>query len=494
MANIVEIIINAVDKTSGPIDGVNSKLKNLGTTLTKTGAAMTAGVTLPLALLGRSAINAASDLEESQNAVNQIFGESAEVIHQFGATSAETIGLATSEFNALSIVTASLLRNVGLSEDEVAGQTINLAQRAADMASVFNTDVDQAMQAIEAGLRGQTEPLTQYGVKLMQADINAKALAMGLAETTGELTQQDKAMAALELIFEQTAATAGDFINTSDQFANSQRILAAQVKDVSAEFGQALMPLLVELLPMITDAVKWFSDLSPEVKKVIVVVAGLVAGIGPLLAIIGTTITIVTTLAATLGLPVIAVVAIIAAVAALVAALIAFWPQIQAWGKNVIAEFIRIKDEVVKAVTGAWQSIKDMVTKWYQAGKDLIMGLVNGVKAAAQNLISAVTGAVGSAIDGAKRLLGISSPSKVFQDIGANMMEGWAKGIKMNASPQIAIQGATAGMVTAAAPPSRGGGGATVILQYSPVVSMADRYEAETKLVPYIESALRKLR
>lgn len=38
------------------------------------------------------------------------------------------------------------------------------------------------------------------------------------------------------------------------------------------------------------------------------------------------------------------------------------------------------------------------------------------------------------------------------------------------------------------------GGGATVILQYSPVVSMADRYEAETKLVPYIESALRKIR
>lgn len=41
---------------------------------------------------------------------------------------------------------------------------------------------------------------------------------------------------------------------------------------------------------------------------------------------------------------------------------------------------------------------------------------------------------------------------------------------------------------------SGNGGGIVINLQYSPVVSLADRYEAETKLVPYIESALRKIR
>lgn len=37
-------------------------------------------------------------------------------------------------------------------------------------------------------------------------------------------------------------------------------------------------------------------------------------------------------------------------------------------------------------------------------------------------------------------------------------------------------------------------GNTTIVMNYSPVVSLADRYEAETKLVPYIESALRKIR
>jgi hypothetical protein len=38
-----------------------------------------------------------------------------------------------------------------------------------------------------------------------------------------------------------------------------------------------------------------------------------------------------------------------------------------------------------------------------------------------------------------------------------------------------------------------GGGGITVNLTYSPAISLADRYEAEEKLAPYIANQLRKL-
>ena len=283
---------------------------------------------------------------------------------------------------------------------------------------------------------------------------------------------------------------------------------------------ERLTPFLLSLADILSDIVKWFSELDAPMQNVVIGFIALLTVIGPLIVFIGLILPALGALAAALGVTVGALLGIIAAVAAVVTALIVFWPQIQLFCENValwfrtafenardwvistfttIKEFITTTLETIKTFISTKLSeiknaILDKVSEWKQAGKDLIMGLVNGVKEAAGRLISAVTGAVGSAIEGAKRLLGISSPSKVFQDIGANMMEGWAKGIKMNASPQIAIQGATAGMVTAAAPPSRGEGGATVILQYSPVVSMADRYEAETKLVPYIESALKKLR
>lgn len=62
-------------------------------------------------------------------------------------------------------------------------------------------------------------------------------------------------------------------------------------------------------------------------------------------------------------------------------------------------------------------------------GSNIIQGLVNGVTGAAGKLIDAVKGAVGDAIEGAKNLLGIKSPSRVFRKIGQYVMQGAALGV-----------------------------------------------------------------
>lgn len=62
-------------------------------------------------------------------------------------------------------------------------------------------------------------------------------------------------------------------------------------------------------------------------------------------------------------------------------------------------------------------------------GSNIIQGLVNGVTGAAGKLIGAVKGAVGDAIEGAKNLLGIHSPSRVFREIGQYTMQGAALGV-----------------------------------------------------------------
>ena len=62
-------------------------------------------------------------------------------------------------------------------------------------------------------------------------------------------------------------------------------------------------------------------------------------------------------------------------------------------------------------------------------GGQIIQGMVDGVVGAAGALIDAVGGAVSGAIDWAKGLLGIASPSKVFREIGQFTMQGMALGI-----------------------------------------------------------------
>lgn len=62
-------------------------------------------------------------------------------------------------------------------------------------------------------------------------------------------------------------------------------------------------------------------------------------------------------------------------------------------------------------------------------GSNIVQGLINGVTGAAGKLVDAVKGAVDNAIQGAKNLLGIKSPSRVFREIGQYVMQGAALGV-----------------------------------------------------------------
>lgn len=74
--------------------------------------------------------------------------------------------------------------------------------------------------------------------------------------------------------------------------------------------------------------------------------------------------------------------------------------------------------------------IKGLATSFFNVGADLVKGLINGIKSMASAAIDAAKGAVQGALDGAKKLLGIKSPSRVFMEIGAFTSEGFAQGIQ----------------------------------------------------------------
>jgi len=88
-----------------------------------------------------------------------------------------------------------------------------------------------------------------------------------------------------------------------------------------------------------------------------------------------------------------------------------------------------IKEGIVNAVQIAIDWIKGLPGQAISWGRDLINGFVDGVKRAASRLIDAVKGAIDDAIAAAKKLLGISSPSKVFEGFGLNVGAGFIEGI-----------------------------------------------------------------
>lgn len=79
--------------------------------------------------------------------------------------------------------------------------------------------------------------------------------------------------------------------------------------------------------------------------------------------------------------------------------------------------------------------VKDAVnffteTDWTKLGTDLVQGLINGVVNMGAKFIGAITGLVSNAIGAAKSLLGIHSPSKVFEEFGDMTGEGFVQGVE----------------------------------------------------------------
>jgi phage-related protein len=84
-------------------------------------------------------------------------------------------------------------------------------------------------------------------------------------------------------------------------------------------------------------------------------------------------------------------------------------------------------------------------------GSNIIQGMVNGVTGAAGRLIDSVKGAVDDAINAAKNLLGIHSPSRVFRKIGQYSMQGAALGVDDDADVLLrSTDNAMRGMISTA--------------------------------------------
>jgi TP901 family phage tail tape measure protein len=86
--------------------------------------------------------------------------------------------------------------------------------------------------------------------------------------------------------------------------------------------------------------------------------------------------------------------------------------------------------QVWNAISGAFSAVAGTLEK---VGKDLIQGLVNGIKEAADLPVKAIKAVAKGVIDVVKDVLGIFSPSKVMHDVGKNTVQGLQEGIKENA-------------------------------------------------------------
>lgn len=237
------------------------------------GAALGAGV----ALLVKRSIDAASNLSETVAKTGTIFGKSADQIESFGDTAAQQLGMSKRAAMDAASTFAVFGKSAGLAGNDLVGFSTQLIGLAADLASFYNTSPEDAILAIGAALRGESEPIRQYGVLLDDATLKARALSMGIYEGTGSLTQQQRVLAAQAEILAQTSDAQGDVARTADGLANTQRRLTAEWENAQAGMGEALLPAATQVAETFGGMLRTFNTLPPELKSATLGFGALVA-------------------------------------------------------------------------------------------------------------------------------------------------------------------------------------------------------------------------
>jgi len=96
---------------------------------------------------------------------------------------------------------------------------------------------------------------------------------------------------------------------------------------------------------------------------------------------------------------------------------------------GIKAKWPAVKEAVKSAIDKAKGAVANAGSKLLQAGKDLIQGFINGIASKAWAVISKATEVVGGAVEAVKNFLGINSPSRVFMEIGKYTAQGMSIGL-----------------------------------------------------------------
>ncbi|EPB8152531.1 hypothetical protein ACRTAB_002983 [Clostridium perfringens] len=333
---------NEAEKTLGKVgkktETFGSKLLKLNEKVGSVAVKGSAMITAPLTAIGVASFKAASDINESLSKAEVVFGNNAKAVEEWSKTATTAFGASQNE--ALEMVSkyGAMGKAMGLSDQQVKDYSMSLTQCAGDLASFNNISIDMANTALTGVFTGETESLKGLGIVMTQTNLEAYALASGfkkvdknstevkkasldvekaqkrLTEATKkygsssvqareanlnltsaqekfnkamkgskvELSEAEKVQLRYNYVMDQTKLAHGDYERTSDSAANSAKTFQKSLANLSASFGQFLLAL-TPLIQVATKVVVAFNNMNDGTKKTIVIIAGLVAGIFPLL-------------------------------------------------------------------------------------------------------------------------------------------------------------------------------------------------------------------
>ncbi|MFC4244952.1 phage tail tape measure protein [Gryllotalpicola reticulitermitis] len=267
----------------------------------------------------------------------------------------------------------------------------------------------------------------------------------------------------------------------SSTVSSMARWVAAQAAALASSTAKWVAYFAVQAAQMVKQGAMWVASTAKTVAQLAIQNGALLLSKAVMLA--STAATVIATAATTafgiavdiatgpIGIIILAIAALVAGIILLVthwkqvsAFLQTVWAAVMKWLEGQLTQFvsdwIEIWDTIRTFFTTVWNSLKGIITNawsavtswargipstvmgWFagagswllDAGRNIVQGLINGVEGMAQQAVATVENLGKSITSSIKNILGIHSPSLVFQSIGSYVVQGFANGITGNAS------------------------------------------------------------
>lgn len=238
--NEITNVTNRYDKSVGNLISTLAKLVSVGA----------------MVKFGKQCIEAASNLQEVANVVDVTFGQTAETVNKWAKQQAANFGLSETAAKRYIGTYGTMAAQFQFTKEQAASMGIELTKLTGDVASFYNLDDKAAATKLKAIFTGETEGLKELGVVMTETQLSAYALSKGLDVPFKELSEHDKVLLRYQYTMEKLGHAQGDFMRTSDGYANSVRRLKLDIENLKVEIGNELIPVAASAIGAIGDVIK----------------------------------------------------------------------------------------------------------------------------------------------------------------------------------------------------------------------------------------------
>ena len=234
----------------------------------KAGAALAGAFAIKkLVDFGAQCLELGSDLQEVQNVVDVTFPKMSAKVDKFAQSAAASFGLSETMAKRFTGTFGAMAKAFGFNEKAAYDMSTTLTGLAGDVASFYNISQDEAYTKLKSVFTGETESLKDLGIVMTQSALDSYALANGFGKTTQKMTEAEKVALRYKFVQEQLTGAAGDFLRTSDGWANQVRVLKLQFDSLKATIGQGLINVLTPVIKVINTIIGKLMSLANAFKS-----------------------------------------------------------------------------------------------------------------------------------------------------------------------------------------------------------------------------------